>query len=118
MNPMKIYVAGPYSNDDAEHIEKNVNSAIDTGIELFYRGHFPYVPHLTHHIDSRAKDLKREMTWEDFIEWDMPWLESCDALLYLAPSKGADLELAKAKSLGKKIFYEIDEIPDLKGKTK
>ena len=115
MNPLRIYIAGPYSGPDRKTIKTNVNRAIDAGIEVFLRGHFPYIPHLTDLVDWRAKETGKELTWHEFILWDLPWLEVCDALLYLSNSKGADLELEKAKSLGKRIFYSIDDIPQLAG---
>jgi hypothetical protein len=46
------------------------------------------------------------------MEWDKPWLEACDALLFLGPSKGADVELQHARQLGKTIYWALDEIPD------
>lgn len=111
MRSLRIYLAGPYSGASREEIERNVNRAIDAGIEIFLKGHFPHVPHLTDLVDLRAREIGRELTWHDFICWDMPWLEVCDALLYLGKSKGADLELEEAKRLGKQIFYSVDDIP-------
>ena len=113
MNPMRIYVAGPYSGSNRSEIEANVDNAIDAGIEIFRRGHDAYIPHLTHLIDKRARETGKELTWDDFIRWDMPWLKACDALLYLGKSRGADLELAEATRLGKRIFHSMSEIPEL-----
>ena len=113
MEPLLIYVAGPYTGSDRQEIEKNVARAIDAGIEIFNRGHFPYVPHLTDLIDKRAKEIGEEMSWSDFMAWDAPWLKVCDALLFLAESKGANIELEEAKRLGKTIFYSSGEVPRL-----
>lgn len=115
MKSLRIYIAGPYSGSNSEQIDRNVFNAIDAGIEMFRRGHYPYVPHLTHLIKSRAEETGNRLSWKDFIRWDMPWLEMCDAILYLGRSIGADLELQEAKRLGKLIFYSIEEIPDLRG---
>jgi len=92
-NQLLVYVAGPYSASTAERRERNVEAAVDAGVALFQRGHFPYIPHLTHFVDLRAKQTGITLEWEDYISWDLPWLERCDALLYLGSSKGADLEL-------------------------
>lgn len=113
MKPLLIYVAGPYSGSSREEIDQNVNRAIDVGIEIFNKGHFPYVPHLTDLIDKRAKEVGREMSWSDFMEWDSPWLRVCDALMFIGPSKGANMELEDAKHLGKTIFYSISDVPVL-----
>lgn len=113
--PLRIYIAGPYSADTEEQIGINVNAAIDAAFVVFSKGHFPYVPHLTHFIDQRAKEIGVNLRWEDYIRWDMVWLEICDALLYLSGSRGAKLELQAAKERGKKIFYSLDEIPHFNG---
>jgi hypothetical protein len=111
--PLKIYIAGPYSAETEEQRVKNVNAAIDASFEVFAKGHFPYVPHLTHYVDARANEVGHNLTWEDYIRWDMPWVRVCDALLFLRSSRGADLELQEAKNLGKQIFYTLGEIPAL-----
>jgi hypothetical protein len=108
---MRIYVAGPYTAPSAKGHARNTARAIDAGIALFRKGHRPYIPHLTHFVDLRAKRTGVKLRWHDYIEWDMPWLEVCDGFLYLAPSKGADLELKEARKLKKRIFLSIAEVP-------
>lgn len=108
----RIYIAGPYSADSEEQILRNVDEAIDAALLLFKKGHYPYVPHLTHYIDIRAKLVGQHLDWDDFIDWDMAWLRLCDALLVLADSRGARIELEAAAALGKRIFHSLDDIPD------
>lgn len=109
-NSLKIYIAAPYSAETEEERTRNVQVAIDAAFVLFHKGHFPYIPHLTHWVDKRVKETKVAMEWKDYMKWHKSWLETCDAFLYLNGSKGADLELQIAKDLGKTIFYSIDEI--------
>ena len=111
---MKIYVAGPYTASTDLEIQQNVNNAIDAAIAVYKKGHYPYLPHLTHWIELRSQETKQGLKWEDYIEMDHAWLENCDALLLLAPSRGANLELEYAKQHGKKIFFNIKEIPEQK----
>jgi len=108
---MRIYVAGPYTAPDPSSVERNVLKAIDAGIELVSKGHAPYIPHLTHYVDLRSKEKNVGLKWEDYIRWDIHWLELCDALLYLGESRGARIELEHAKKKGIKIFYDSKEIP-------
>lgn len=108
---LKIYIAGPYSAETEEQRLENVNAAIDAAVAIFRKGHFPYIPHLTHFVDERTKEKGVDLKWEDYIRWDMPWLRMCDALLYLNNSRGANLELQEAQKLGKKIFRSVNEIP-------
>ncbi len=108
---MRIYVAGPYTADTDDERLNNVTKAIDAAICLYQKGHTPYVPHLTHLIDERAKELGIVITREDYVRrWDKPWLEVCDALLLLAESPGAREELDTARSLGKQIFVGGAEV--------
>ena len=108
---LKIYIAAPYSAETEEGRRKNTEAVIDAALTLFKKGCFPYIPHLTHWVDKRAKETKVVMKWKDYMKWHRPWLETCDAFLYLNSSKGADLELQAAKDLGKSIFYLINKIP-------
>ena len=108
---MRIYIAGPYSADSLQEKRENVTKAIDAGLALWQKGHDPYIPHLTHFVDQRAMKARIPMTWKDYIAWDKTWLETCDALLFLGSSKGADLELEFARKMGKTIFFSVNSIP-------
>lgn len=108
---LKIYIAGPYSADTQRQRHENTTKAIDAGLALWKKGHCPYIPHLTHYVDHRAKLTNIPMSWEEYIEWDKAWLASCDALLFLGSSKGAEIELEFAKKLGKTIFFNVNNVP-------
>lgn len=107
---LRIYIAGPYSAKTPEQTLKNVEAAMDAGIRLYSKGHFPYIPHLTHFIDIRASKIGVVLKWEDYIKWDMAWLSMCDAVLYLGSSRGADYELQAANAMGKSVFYSVDDV--------
>jgi hypothetical protein len=110
---MRIYLAGPYTADSSDERVKNVKRAIDAAIALYEKGHTPYVPHLTHLIDERAREVGIAITREDYVRrWDKPWLEVCDAFLLLGESPGAREELETARTLGKAIFVAgADVVP-------
>ena len=88
---------------------KKCKKAIDVALEIWRKGHYPYIPHLTHYVDKRIKKWKKRvkirLEWEDYIVWDMPWLEVCDALFFIGSSEGAEFELKMAQQMGKRIFY-------------
>ena len=110
---MKIYVAGPYTGSTLEEIEENVKKAMEAGLKIWKKGHFPYIPHLTHWPDILSRELGIEMDWEDYMNWHAPWVDHCDALFLLAESKGALLEYNRAKEEGKAVFHSLDEIPSV-----
>ena len=107
---MRIYIAGPLTADTDEAVLQNCQKAIDAGIELMRMGHVPFVPHLMQWFDARAKSEGVNFSWEVYINWCLAWLEQCEALLFLGPSPGANIELEAAKKAGKRIFYSVDEI--------
>ncbi len=111
MTRLKIYIAGPYTASDPESVEANVQRAIDAGIEVYRRGHFPYIPHLTHWVEQRSVLTVAGLRWEDYLTWDRTWLTACDALLHLASSRGADLELSWARAEGMQVFLRLRDVP-------
>jgi hypothetical protein len=118
---MTIYIAGPYTpqgdlHDAARIAHHNVENAIRAGIEVMKRGHIPYIPHLTHFIHLQMRD-DEALPKEAWYKFDENWESKCNALLYLGRSQGADAELARAKEHGFRIFYSVDEIPDLTKRT-
>jgi hypothetical protein len=111
MSSMKIYVAGPYTGNTIEEIEENVRRAMEAGLKIWKKGHFPYIPHLTHWPDILSREIGIEMDWADYMRWHAPWVDRCDALFLLKESKGALLELQRASEENKLIFKKIEEIP-------
>lgn len=123
MEPLRIYVAGPYSpskgcdpHNVSREVHHNVDRAIAIGNAIHEKGHYAFVPHLSHylHINPSCKT--------DFGAWyyeldDTFLLYWANALFYIAPSYGTDEELKKAKAWGHRIFVDLDEIPDLRGKA-
>ena len=107
-----IYVSGPYSADTLDGKLQNTQTAIDVGIELIRKGHVVIIPHLSHYTDMRAQEKDIDIPWSEWMRQDLAILEKCDALYYIAPSRGADIELARAKELGLKIYYSVDEVPE------
>ena len=103
MEPIRVYVAGPYTNGD---VAQNVRQAIDAGDTLFSLGFYPYIPHLTHfwHLIYPRKI-------GDWLRLDLGFLEVCQALLRLGgKSRGADIEEARARELGLRVFYSLEAL--------
>lgn len=99
--PLKVYVAGPYSQGDVGY---NVHNAIVAGNILLQAGHFPYVPHLSHFMH-----LQKPQSYETWMELDRVWLLQCDALLRLPGfSPGAEKEWLTAIEMGIPCFDGMD----------
>lgn len=112
----KVYIAGPYTAPDPATRQENVDAAVEVAVRLLKRGHFPFIPHLTHYVDEWTKGTEFVLEWEDYIAWDLVWLHECDALFYLGPSRGSDLERSVAERLGKPIYCSLLDVPEGDGK--
>lgn len=107
-----IYVAGPLTADTPELRMQNVEAAMRAGLELIRRGHHPLVPHLSEYLDLlAARESGKRFGYWRWMEIDIAWLRRADAMLYLAPSNGADIELQEAHCRDLRIFHSLDEVP-------
>lgn len=116
--PLRIYIAGPYcpkdcSIHDASRIAtRNIDKAIEIGNALIEKGHYVFIPHLSHYVHIHYSCQHDYETW--WYEEDLTFLEHwADSLYFIAPSAGANMELEIAKRLGLKIFYSLAEVPEL-----
>jgi hypothetical protein len=90
--PIRVYIAGPYTKPDPV---TNTAEAIKLGDDLVDLGFIPYIPHLTHFWH-----LIRSRPYQDWLDIDNEWISACDVLYRMhGESKGADKEVALAKSL-------------------
>ena len=117
---MMILIAGPYrggTNDNPELIKKNLDKLESVALPLFRKGHIPMIGEwvalpLMHLAGSKAIG---DSIWDE-IQYPVAHrlLEKCDAVLRLeGASKGADDDVKIARERGLKIYYSLDEIPDL-----
>ena len=105
---MRVFISGPYTAEHPRDVLKNVNNAIEVGLELMWMGYDVFIPHLSHYVH-----LHPECTfeYEEYLKNDMAWLEVSDAVFRMpGESNGADAEVAKAKELGIPVFYDVDMI--------
>ena len=99
---MKVYIAGPYTQGD---VAVNVRQAMMAGLEVMRYGHYPFIPHLFHFVH-----LVSPQDYSTWIELDLEFLPTCDALLRLpGPSKGADAEVIEARKLGMPVYASMAE---------
>lgn len=115
---MKIYVAHTYGRRHGlsdEECEKNVQKSIHWGIKVLNKGHNPFIPNLYHYVHKQMGDYSfDESVWLSLVS---SWLVDCEAIFVAEMPKwegsGVMRELVMAQSLNKKVFYDIDEIPDI-----
>jgi len=92
----------------------NMENAVLAGIECIKKGHYPFIPHLSLITHKVAKEQGFEIPWSSWMDIDHSFLRTCDAILSLGSSKGADIELSEARDYKLKIFTSVDDIPEAK----
>jgi hypothetical protein len=112
---MRIYLAGPYIAPTHSDRQRNVYKAMDAALEVIALGHYPFVPHLSHYVDYhnriQPERARLPIDYEDWMQLDLQWLLVCEALVLLAPSPGANRELARARKEGLVIFDSVAAVP-------
>jgi len=118
--PLLILISGPYmtgTNGEEAAIAKNLKAMEDYALPIFEKGHLAVVGEwLAWPVIRQAGGESHSS--QQFSEYQYPvahrLLEKCDAVLRIpGESRGADLEMAKAREQGKLIFTNIEDIPDL-----
>ena len=118
--PLLILISGPYlsgTDGDEAKIRKNLEAMEAYALPLFKKGHLAMVGEWAAWpvIKSAGGDTHSS---PEFTEYQYPvahrLLEKCDAILRIpGESRGADLEMEKARQMGKIIFTDVDQVPDL-----
>jgi hypothetical protein len=116
--PLMILVAGPYrsgTNDDPKLIRANVDAMTNTALKLFRLGHLPMLGEwlalpLIQHAGSRQ--IGDDIFNEIFHPISRELVRRCDACLRIGgPSTGADEMVSLARSSGKRIFLNLEDVP-------
>ena len=117
---MLILIAGPYrsgTNDDPILMQQNLNYLESVALPLFRKGHIPMIGEwvalpLIHLAGSTKPGDK---AWEE-VQYPVAHrlLEKCDAVLRLpGTSKGADEDVRVATERGLKIYYNLEDVPNV-----
>lgn len=108
-----IYVMGPYTAETWDGKLRNTQRAMDVGVALIQKGHTPFIPHLTHYLDERAKQHGIELPNTFWYHYDFHWMPLCAAGFWIASSPGADQERAIMEQLGRPIYTDLNQVPDI-----
>lgn len=115
----RIYLAGPVSRGPLVH---NVNQATAAFVALAKAGFAPFAPQLSvycrpcrpHAVGVVCVGTvagNDEMSYEDWMQVDLPWVEASDAVLRLpGESVGADREVAHARERGIPVFDSVASV--------
>ena len=118
---MMILIAGPYrggTNDDPKLMQQNLTKLESVALSLFRKGHIPMIGEWVALPLLQLAGSKKtgDSIWDE-IQYPVAHrlLEKCDAVLRLeGASKGADNDVRIAKERGLKVYYRLEDVPDLK----
>jgi hypothetical protein len=117
---MLILIAGPYrsgTNDDPALMQQNLKKLESHALDIFRLGHVPLIGEWVALPIIRLAGSQKvgDAAWTE-VQYPVAHrlLEKCDAVFRIeGESKGADQDVRIAKERGLKIFYKIEEIPQL-----
>jgi len=108
---MIIGVAGPYSAPTEEQRQKNLDAMNEAAARVLEKGHIPIIgmnaalPIVT--IANIEDKYKATM------EISLAVINTCDAILMIGESPGANKERDLVNAKGLPVYYSIEEIPDV-----
>lgn len=116
---MMILIAGPYrsgTNNDPNLIKQNMDRLEAPALPIFGKGHIPMIGEWVANPLIKLAG-SQEVGDAIFTEIQYPAshrvLAKCDAILRIkGASIGADQDVALAKNLGLKVYYDINDIPN------
>ncbi len=118
--PLMILVAGPYrsgTNDDPALIAANMRAMNEAALRLFRAGHLPITGEalaFTLLEVAGSKHIGDNIFNEIMHPIGRAVVVRCDACLRIGgPSQGADEMVSLAKAHGRRVFYQIEDVPGL-----
>ena len=119
----KIYIAGPYNDNNVLGVLRNIGRGEYWAAELFKDGFAPFCPWFDKAFV--ISNFFEEFTVEQFRAYSMEWLRVSDAVFVVPDypgmkksidSDGTFEEIKEAERLGIPVFYGYKELIDWKNK--
>jgi hypothetical protein len=116
--PLLVLIAGPYlsgTDGDPHKIARNRERLESYALPIYARGHLPMVGEwmalpIIHAAGGRTTGDEVFRTYQYPVAHRL--LECCDAVLRIpGESRGADLDVARARELGLPVYNDVSELP-------
>lgn len=104
-----IFISGRITAPTLYGYHRNIQHADEMALKLRRRGYAVFCPHKNSEWQTGGLEKDAEDDFEEWMRRDFEILSRCDAIFMLKgwkQSRGAKLEYAKAKELGKEIMFE------------
>jgi len=106
---MIIGVAGPYSAPTAEQRQKNLDAMNEAAARLLEMGHTPVIG-----MNAALPVLEKSNVPDRYaavMQISLAVINTCDALLLIAESPGANKERDLLLKKGLPVYYSLREVP-------
>lgn len=106
---MIIGVAGPYSASTEEQRQHNLDAMNQAAARLLEKGHIPLIG-----VNAALPVVRQSNVADPYtaiMDISLALINTCEGLLLLAESPGANRERDLILSKGLPVFYSVDEIP-------
>jgi len=115
--PVRVYVAGKYSDDNVLSVLDNIRKGQQVCIELFSKGYAPFCPwHDAHFILGMTDQQYSSIVKQMFYDYSITWLKVCDVMLIyggrevLDKSPGTEEEWLVALDRRIPVYFSIEEL--------
>ena len=106
---MKIAIAGPYSAPTGKERQQNLDAMNEAAAAIYEKGHIPIIG-----VNAALPVLEKSEVDDEYkliMDISMAIVESCDAMLLLGESPGANRERDLILEQNKTVYRTLDEIP-------
>lgn len=117
--PLLVLIAGPYmsaTGGDPARIAANRAQLENQALPVYQRGHLPLVGEwmALPIIHAAGGKVHGDAVFQHYqYPVAQRLIERCDAVLRIpGASKGADMDLARARELGLLVCFDVNELPD------
>lgn len=116
--PLLVLIAGPYmsgTDGDPARIAANRAELERHALPIYERGHLPLIGEwmalpIIHSAGGKEHGDAVFQAYQYPVAHRL--IERCDAVLRLpGASRGADMDVARARELGLKVVYDVNELP-------
>jgi hypothetical protein len=116
--PLLVLIAGPYlsgTNGDPQKVAHNRERLESFALPIYERGHLPMVGEwmalpIIHAAGGRSAGDAVFQAYQYPVAHRL--LECCDAVLRIpGESRGADLDVGRARQLGLPVYTDVNELP-------
>lgn len=105
---MIIGIAGPYSASTEEQRQKNLDALNTAAARVLEKGHIPFIG-----VNAALPVIEKSIVEDKYkaaMEISLALIDTCEALLFIGESPGANQERDLIMSKGLKVYYSVDEI--------